>query len=126
MEANNLLFSGITIMRVRYFAMLFFLLSMCVGPARTAQGQSSAPEGRRVVRKMMPIYPDIAKKMNLTGTVKVQATIAPDGTVKNVQPVGGSPVLIQAAEDAVYKWKFAAASAESKELIELRFDPQQQ
>lgn len=113
-------------MRVRYFAMLFFLLSMCVGPARTAQGQSSAPEGRRVVRKMMPIYPDIAKKMNLTGTVKVQATIAPDGTVKNVQPVGGSPVLIQAAEDAVYKWKFAAASAESKELIELRFDPQQQ
>lgn len=75
---------------------------------------------------MMPIYPDIAKKMNLSGTVKVQATIAPDGTVKNVQPVGGSPVLIQAAQDAVYKWKFAAATAESKELIELRFDPQQQ
>jgi len=64
--------------------------------------------------------------MNLSGTVKVQATIAPDGTVKNVQPVGGSPVLIQAAQDAVYKWKFAAAAAESKELIELRFDPQQQ
>ncbi len=113
------------IMRVRCFAVLVFLLSLCMGPARTAQGQSSAPEGRHIVRKTLPVYPDIAKKMNLAGTVKVQATIAPDGTVKNVQPVGGSPVLIQAAQDAVYKWKFAAASAESKELIELRFDPQQ-
>ena len=36
--------------------------------------------------------------------------------MKNVEPVGGSPVLLQAAEDAVYKWKFAAAAAESKEL----------
>ena len=72
----------------------------------------------------MPTYPDIAKRMNLAGTVKVLATVAPDGTVRSVQPVGGSPVLIQAAEDAVNKWKFAPASAESKEVIELRFDPQ--
>lgn len=113
-------------MRVRCFAVLFFLLSLCLGPARTAQGQSSTPEGRRVVRRTMPIYPDIAKKMNLAGTVKVQATVSADGSVKSVQPVGGSPVLIQAAQDAVYKWKFVAATAESKELIELHFDPQQQ
>ena len=62
--------------------------------------------------------------MNLAGTVKVLATVAPDGSVKTGQPMGGSPLLIQAAEDAVYKWKFSAASAESKEPIELRFDPQ--
>jgi len=37
--------------------------------------------------------------------------------------MGGSPVLIQSASDAVSKWKFAPASAESKELIELHFDP---
>jgi TonB family protein len=113
-------------MRVRRFAVMFLFISLGVGPARTAQGQSSAPEGRHVVRKMMPVYPEIAKRMNLSGTVKVQATVSPDGSVKSVQPVGGSPVLIQAAQDAVYKWKFAAATAESKELIELRFDPQQQ
>ena len=62
--------------------------------------------------------------MNLAGTVKVLAIVAPDGTVKSVQPMGGSPVLIQAAQDAVYKWKFAPASAESKEPLELRFDAQ--
>jgi TonB family protein len=77
-----------------------------------------------VVRKVLPQYPEIAKRMNLVGTVKVLATIAPDGTVKSVQPMGGSPVLLQSASDAVSKWKFAQAVAESKELIELRFDPQ--
>jgi TonB family protein len=70
------------------------------------------------------MYPEIAKRMNLSGTVKVLATVAPDGTVKSVQPMGGSPVLIQAAQDAVYKWKFAAGSGETKEPIELHFDPQ--
>jgi outer membrane biosynthesis protein TonB len=62
--------------------------------------------------------------MNLSGTVKVVAVVAPDGTVKNVQPVGGSPLLLQAAEDAVYKWKYAPAGAESKEPVELHFNPQ--
>ncbi len=79
---------------------------------------------RRIVRKALPQYPEIAKRMNLAGTVKVVATVAPDGTVKSVQPMGGSPLLLQAAADAVNKWKFAPASAESKEVIELRFDPQ--
>lgn len=76
------------------------------------------------MRKSVPMYPEIAKRMNLAGTVKVLATVAPDGTVKDVRPMGGSPVLIQAAQDAVYKWKFAVAGTESKELLELHFDPQ--
>jgi len=111
-------------MRVRHLLVLFLLLSCCFVRFGTGQNQASAAELRRVVRKTLPIYPDIAKRMNLVGTVKVLATVAPDGTVKSVQPMGGSPVLIQAAQDAVYKWKFATASAESKELIELHFDPQ--
>lgn len=63
--------------------------------------------------------------MNLSGTVKVFAVVAPDGKVKSVEPVGGSPLLIQAAQDAIMQWKFAPAGAESKELIELHFNPQQ-
>jgi TonB family protein len=109
-------------MRVRRLLVLFLLIS-CLVAAGMGQSQASSAE-RRVVRKALPSYPEIAKRMNLTGTVKVLATVAPDGTVKSVQPMGGSPVLIQAAEDAVYKWKFVPASAESKEPIELRFDPQ--
>ena len=68
------------------------------------------------------MYPDIAKRMNLGGTVKVIAVVAADGEVKSVKPVGGSPVLLKAAEDAIAKWKFAPG-AESNETVELHFNP---
>jgi len=61
--------------------------------------------------------------MKLGGTVKVIAVVAMDGNVKSVEPVGGSPVLIKAAEDAVAQWKFAPG-AESREIVELHFHPQ--
>jgi len=52
--------------------------------------------------------------------------VAPDGTVKTVEPVGGSPVLIEASKQAILKWKYAPASAESREEVTLHFDPQGQ
>lgn len=109
-------------MRMRYFLVLSILLS-CFGPAGMAQTQQSSTESeRRITRKVIPTYPEIARKMNISGTVKILATVSPDGSVKSVQAMGGSPVLIQSAQDAVTKWRFAPASAESKELIELHFD----
>ena len=60
--------------------------------------------------------------MKLGGTVKVVAVVAADGNVKSVEPMGGSPVLLKAAEDAVAKWKFAPG-AESKETVELHLNP---
>jgi TonB family protein len=92
--------------------------------AAQAQGQASSDSNRQVVHKVVPTYPELARKMNLRGTVRVLATVAPDGTVRSLQAMGGSPVLIQATEDSVYKWKFASAATESKELIELRFNPE--
>jgi len=107
-------------MRMRYFAVIFLLVSCCLVGAQNSQ---PAENSRKILRQAMPVYPEIARRMNLTGTVKVFAVITPDGSVKAVEPVGGSPVLVQAASDAILKWKFAAASAESKELIELHFHP---
>ena len=108
-------------MRMRVFASLLLLASVCLGPL--AISQTEAPvEARKVLQRIMPVYPDIAKRMNLTGSVKVLVTVSPDGKVKTVQPMGGSPVLIQAVENAVNKWKFAPGSTETKELIELKFD----
>jgi len=86
--------------------------------------QSSTEATRKVVRRVDPTYPQMAKRMNLTGTVRVFAVVAPDGTVKAVEPVGGSPLLVQAAQDAINRWKFVPATSESKELIELHFRPE--
>lgn len=112
-------------MRMRYFLVLLLLLSglQFVGMAQNS-GQTNDSD-RKILRKTIPHYPEIARKMNLSGTVKVLATVEPDGKVKTVQPMGGSPVLIQAAEDAISQWKYAPANGESKEVIELHFTPQE-
>ena len=78
---------------------------------------------RQILTKVIPRYPDLARPMRLEGTVKVAVTVAPNGSVKSVQPVGGHPLLLRAAEDAIYKWKWSPAPEESQELIELRFRP---
>jgi TonB family protein len=111
-------------MRTRYVLALILMLSGVVGIAGTAQGQQSSGDARKLVRKVDPVYPPMAKKINLAGTVKVFAIVATDGTVKSVEPVGGSPVLVQAAQDAIRQWKFVPAAAESKELVELHFHPE--
>jgi TonB family protein len=110
---------------MRTHVLLILLSCCCFVPAGMAQSQQSSSEvGRKLVRKVDPSYPEMAKKANLSGTVKVMASVAPDGTVKAVDPVGGSPLLVQAAQNAIIRWKFAPASAETKELIELHFHPE--
>ena len=109
---------------MRHVLILLFVVSCCLGPTAISQSQQSSPDSRKIVRKVMPSYPEIARRMQLSGSVKIMATVGPDGNVKTTQPMGGSPVLIQAAQDAVSKWKFSSASAETRELIELHFDPQ--
>jgi TonB family protein len=61
--------------------------------------------------------------MQIHGTVRVNVVIAPNGKVKLTQVVGGNPVLIKAAVDAIDKWRWAPASQETKELIQLDFHP---
>ena len=85
--------------------------------------QSNSP--RKVVSKAVPEYPQIARNMHLGGTVKVEATVAPNGTVKTVAVKGGPPILTGAAADAVRKWKWVAAAHETKEPVEVKFSPYQ-
>jgi TonB family protein len=110
-------------MRVRRFLVLFALVLVCC-ETLPMHGQQTSTDTRAVVRKVMPLYPDAARRINLSGTVKLLATVAPNGTVKAIQPMGGSPLLVQAAQEAVYRWQFAPASSESKIPIELHFNPQ--
>ena len=86
--------------------------------------QQNAPSDRKLITKVIPVYPELAKKMAIRGTVRVQAIIAPNGAVKSTKIMGGHPVLAQAAVNAVSKWKFGAAAQESSQLIELKFDPE--
>ncbi len=111
-------------MRKRCALILILALLYGFRPATPAHCQqpSSTENGRKVIRKVPPVYPDEAKRMNLSGTVRVVADIGPDGSVKKIEPVGGSPILLQAAENAISRWRFAPGP-ESKENVELHFTP---
>jgi TonB family protein len=80
---------------------------------------------RRAKTRVQPEYPELARKMNITGTVKVQVVVSPNGTVKDAKVVGGHPVLAGAALDAVRKWRFEPASGESTGVVDFKFEPHQ-
>jgi TonB family protein len=82
----------------------------------------STDEGKRKVKsKVAPAYPELAKRMNVTGKVKIEVVITPDGRVKSTRVIGGHPLLVQACQDAVKEWKFAAAPEESTQIVEFEF-----
>jgi len=87
-------------------------------------GQQAEPDGsRKVLSRVMPVYPELARRTNVTGTVKLDALIAPDGKVAATEVVGGNPILIQCAVDAVRKWRFEVSAQQTKQRIELKFNP---
>jgi TonB family protein len=61
--------------------------------------------------------------MSISGTVKVEVTVSPNGTVKEARIVGGHPVLANSALDAAKKWRFEPAPTESTGVIEFKFEP---
>jgi TonB family protein len=78
---------------------------------------------RRIISKVAPDYPELAKRMHLQGSVKLEVGVKADGVVKSTRVIGGNPVLVQAAADAVSKWKFEVSQGETVEIIQLTFQP---
>ena len=109
----------------RIVAVVVLILSMAwlVVPSRT-NAQVAPESARKVVSRVVPSYPDMARTMNLKGNVKVEVVVAPSGAVKSVEIRGGHPVLAKSAENAVFKWKWESAARETRELVEITFNPQ--
>jgi len=61
--------------------------------------------------------------MRISGTVRIEAVVAPNGSVKSTSVIGGHPVLVQSAQDAVRKCKWEPTSHETKEVVILNFRP---
>jgi TonB family protein len=93
-----------------------------LSPRASAQDASSDVAKRRIRTKVDPQYPATAKQMNISGRVKLEATISADGRVVSTRVVGGSPFLVNAALDALKQWRFEPASRESTEIFEFDFN----
>jgi TonB family protein len=78
-------------------------------------------ETRHVEKRVQPVYPELARRMRITGVVRVTATVSADGNVTDAKATNGNQMLTSAAEEAVRKWKFAQSDASSSEVVEVSF-----
>lgn len=83
--------------------------------------QNSKEAQRKIRSKSNPAYPEIAKRMNITGKVRIEVVVASDGRVKSSRALGGHPLLVQACQEAVKGWRFVPAAEESTEVYEFEF-----
>lgn len=119
----------ITILMARLFLgiALVVALGTAARPASArAQQDTKADElTRKPKTKVSPVYPDVARRMSITGTVRLVVVVTPNGVVKSAKPLGGHPLLVNAAMDAMKQWRFEPAPAESSGVVEFKFQPRE-
>lgn len=104
-------------------SLLALAAMLCALSLGSLAQQLKAGGKRKIVVQAPLAYPPLARKMNLIGTVRLSAAVAPSGKVLRIDVLGGSPVLVQSASDAVSKFKWEAGPNETKEVVEIKFQP---
>jgi protein TonB len=110
-------------MKNKISVVVLFLALILMFPVNPAPAQVSFEGSRKVVTRVVPQYPNLARSMHIQGSVRTDVLVAPNGKVKSVEVKGGHPLLGQAAQDAVRQWMWEPAAHETHESIELRFNP---
>jgi protein TonB len=101
------------------FVISFLLVS---APSQISAQQPS--EGlRKIVTKIEPQYPSVARRMNIQGSVRIEIFVAPNGAVKSLEVKGGHPLLADSAQNAVRQWRWEPAAHETHESVEIKFVP---
>lgn len=103
------------ILRKPALALLAFALLLCVAAPSVWAGD------RKVQHRVAPDYPELAKRMNVRGTVCVETKVAPDGHVTAIRILHGNGLLVPAAKAAVKKWKFAPGPHSTSEKVAVEF-----
>jgi TonB family protein len=99
--------------------MLLILVVACLNN-QVVRGQTT---DRKILKKVDVNYPDLLKRSNIGGTVRLRAVVKADGTVKSVEIAGGNPILAESAKNSVMQWKFVPAAAEATVDVAIVFDP---
>jgi protein TonB len=75
-------------------------------PATGPVHVSSSLQAARLIRRVEPIYPQLARQARISGQVRLRAMISADGAVDQLTVLSGHPLLIRAAVDAVSQWRY--------------------
>jgi TonB family protein len=96
-----------------------FAMILLSAMAVSASGQ----EARKTISRPIPRYPEIAKRLNLVGTVKVEILIGPDGKIKNTNVLGGHPILVSSTLETLKEWKYEPTKTETMATLTFEFHP---
>jgi TonB family protein len=97
------------------------LLGMALAFTPCVLAQKTEKPTRKVVSTVKPSYPQTLKNLHIEGLVRLTATVLPNGSVGDIQVIGGNPILVENAVKAVKSWKYAAAPSQTEEPIVLNF-----
>lgn len=104
----------LTLVAARTFMAIALMLTAVNAPAQ---------ESRKVLSNPEPPYPEVARRLRLSGVVKVQVVISTDGKIKETKITGGHPIFVNSVEETLKNWKYAPASAETTTQLEFNFHP---
>jgi len=101
------------------------ILALCLATAFVPASLAQKPpkSDRKVIAITKPDYPDILRRAQVGGVVRLKATVLPNGAVTNVEVLGGNPILAENAAAAVKKWKYAPGATQTVEDVSLSFTP---
>jgi TonB family protein len=85
----------------------------------------NTPSLRKLVYKVAPKYPRELKQNAIGGVVRLSISINPNGSVTRISPIGGNPILVDAATLAVKQWKYVPADHPTTTQVQLDFIPSQ-
>jgi TonB family protein len=99
---------------------LLVCLTLSVGAGAIAPLHAQEPRARKLLYRLPPKYPEYLKIHDIGGTVRLSVEVTPKGTVRSVKPLGGNPILIDAAISAVKEWQYAPV--DYSETFEVKID----
>lgn len=107
--------------RLSLLVLSLVLGSLAAAPRGLAQQTEQTALARRVRAKVDPRYPDLARQYQLSGKVRLEVTVAPDGAVKQTHVLGGNALLVGAALEAAKQWKYEPGPRETVETVDFLF-----
>jgi TonB family protein len=109
-------------MRFRWTRLATSVIAVTMMAAGAHAQSAATDEGKRKIKsKSSPAYPELARRMNVAGKVKIEVIVTPDGHVRSTRVIGGHPLLVQVCQDAVKEWKFFPAPEETTQIVEFDF-----
>ncbi len=99
------------------FCLLLAFLAIATGVP--SQEQS----GRKLISQVQAKYPEYLRDHEIGGSVRLIVVVTPNGNVKKVTPIGGNPILVDAAMEAIKQWKYAPSENTDTFEVKLEFAP---